>query len=99
MDSATLRGCRPARIQRLAPVTEARTFELADGIASGMPTGGSDILIRVEPESERVTPAVWCEALRLPVVGSPEVIPDCSIGKKSPSAANARSPRPGGFKA
>ena len=49
MDSATLRGRPPARMQRLAPVTEARTFELADGIASGMPTGGSDIPIRVNP--------------------------------------------------
>jgi hypothetical protein len=35
-------------MQRLAPVTEARTFELADGIASGMPTGGYDIPIGVE---------------------------------------------------
>jgi hypothetical protein len=30
-------------------VIEARTFELADAIASEMPAGGSDRAIRVEP--------------------------------------------------
>jgi hypothetical protein len=33
----------------LASVTEATTFELADGIASGMPTSESAIPIRVDP--------------------------------------------------
>jgi hypothetical protein len=35
-------------MQRLAPVSEAMTFELADGIASGMPTKKSSGPIRLE---------------------------------------------------
>jgi hypothetical protein len=35
-------------MQRLAPVTEARTFELADGIASEMPTKKSSSPISAE---------------------------------------------------